>query len=140
MNSDGQAETLRWMDNGDGLLVSDLDGSGAIESGREVFSPWFAQGGHADSIAALTSYDSNNDGVVDAQDARFGELQIWVDANGDGITDDGELSGLLDAGIAAIDLAPQGGETVIDGQQVFATGQFTTTGGEHRPICRRRAE
>src|SRR5207245_11429610 len=49
------------------------------------------------SLAA--GFDSNHDGVIDARDARFGELMVWQDANQNGRTDPGELTSLTDLGI-----------------------------------------
>ena len=39
MNGDGRLDKIAWPGGQDGLLVMDLDGSGAIENGKEVFSP-----------------------------------------------------------------------------------------------------
>src|SRR5690606_10086825 len=36
MDGDGQAQQLAWTGGQDGVLAMDLDGSGAIESGREI--------------------------------------------------------------------------------------------------------
>lgn len=52
---------------------------------------------------ALSYYDTNSDNVVDATDTRFEELKLWIDSNGDGVTDQGELKTLSEMG------APQGG-------------------------------
>ena len=57
MNNDGHAGTVHWTAGQDGILVMDLDGSGTIESGREVFSPFFGVGGFADGMAALATLD-----------------------------------------------------------------------------------
>ena len=51
----------------------------------------------------MATFDSNNDGVVNAQDERFGELLIWQDINEDGITNQGELMTLEASAIASID-------------------------------------
>ena len=47
MNGDGRLDNIAWPGGQDGMLVMDLDGSGAIENGKEVFSPDFDQGGYA---------------------------------------------------------------------------------------------
>jgi hypothetical protein len=52
----------------------------------------------------LAAFDSNGDGLVSRLDQRFGELKIWVDANHDGVSQDGELTTLSDQGIASISL------------------------------------
>jgi hypothetical protein len=79
-----------WVKGDDALLALDRDGNGRIESGLELFGE-ATPGGHADGFAALGSLDSNGDGVIDARDARFGELRLWNDRNGDGISQPAEL-------------------------------------------------
>ncbi|OCW56502.1 tandem-95 repeat protein [Hoeflea olei] len=129
LDQDGVADRIGWPSGGDGLLVADLDGSGAIEHGNEVFSPGFNGGDFADSLDALASFDSNGDGRIDAGDLRFGDIKLWVDGNGDGLTDAGELLSLDEAGIAAIDLGAAARDYVTDGQHVFAQGDFVMVDG-----------
>ncbi len=129
LDHDGTPDHLGWPGAGDGMLVADLDHSGAIENGNEVFSPEFGEGGHKDSLAALTTYDSNGDGKITADDTGFGDLQVWQDLNGDGVTDAGELSGLADLGIVEIDLGADEVDWSEDGQHVFAAGSFSTADG-----------
>jgi hypothetical protein len=47
----------------------------------------------------------NEDGVIDASDAIFAHLQLWLDENRDGVTQTGELRSLPDVGVAAIGLS-----------------------------------
>jgi len=133
INSDGQLDQIAWPDGQDGILVMDLDHSGKIENGAEVFSPYFGAGGFKDALDALSSLDLNGDGIIDAQDAAFADLRVWVDANQDGVSQDGELFGLNDLEIASIDLNAQPAGYQIDGQTVFAEGQYTLSSGESRP-------
>jgi len=75
-------------------LVLDRDGNGSIDNGRELFGdsiPLFGGGNTADGVAALAAKDTNLDGKVDANDARFANLRIWCDANQDGISQASEL-------------------------------------------------
>ncbi|MCE9666121.1 VCBS domain-containing protein, partial [Halomonas sp. M5N1S17] len=129
MNDDGRAQQLAWTNGQDGILVMDLDGSGVIESGREVFSPDFGEGGHRDAMAALATLDSNGDGVIDENDEAFESLKLWVDANGDGVSDEGELFSLGELGIVAINLDGEIGGDPIDGQTVLARGEFVYADG-----------
>ena len=55
-----------------------------------------SSGARGEGFAKLASFDSNGDGVVDALDARFGELLVWQDANQNHSTDAGELRSLAD--------------------------------------------
>ncbi|WP_326543469.1 SdrD B-like domain-containing protein [Pseudorhodoferax sp.] len=87
-----------WISGGDGFLAVDGNGNGRIDDIGELF------GGNAKGagFAKLASFDSNGDGLVDSRDAAFGELRVWVDADGNRQTDAGELRTLAEAGIAAL--------------------------------------
>ena len=85
-----------WVSGEDALLAVD-DGNGKIESRSELFGGEVGEG-----FAKLADYDSNGDGFVDAGDADFGDLQVWQDANENGVTDEGELVDLESAGVASL--------------------------------------
>ena len=92
INHDGAQDQVVWTANGqDGILALDLDGSGKIESGKELFTPNFNGGKFADGIAALASLDGNHDGVINSQDQAFDDLVVWQDANHNGVSETGEL-------------------------------------------------
>ncbi len=129
MDGDGQPQTVAWTNGQDGILVMDIDGSGGIENGREVLSPWFNGGNFVDALDALGSLDSNADGIIDSNDAAFVNLRVWIDANSDGVTDASELLTLDDVGISSISLFTVAGSGTIDGQTVLATGAFTDQSG-----------
>ncbi|WP_291865952.1 DUF5801 repeats-in-toxin domain-containing protein [Bradyrhizobium sp.] len=129
INSDGAQDRLAWTANGgDGILALDVDGSGRIENGNELFTPTFNGGSFADGIAALASLDGNHDGVIDSRDAAFGDLTVWQDANHNGVSDGGELTRLGDLGISSIELATTPGAP-IDGQNIAGIGSFTYADG-----------
>ena len=65
INGDGVLDQMAWTSGEDGILALDVDGSGTIDNGTEIFSPWFPDG-YASSLAALASLDSNGDGVIDS--------------------------------------------------------------------------
>lgn len=61
-------------------LARDLDGDGAITSGRELFgSATRLRSGELarDGFEALAELDENHDGVVDAKDPAFSQLLAW---------------------------------------------------------------
>jgi VCBS repeat-containing protein len=130
INGDGQLDNVAWTDGQDGMLVMDLDGSGAIENGTEVFSPYFNQGGYTDALAALASLDSNGDGRIDSADPDFANIRVWQDQNQDGVSDAGELKTLADLGITGIDLNVIASSGTVDGQQLLAEGTFTYADGQ----------
>ena len=113
----------------DGLLAYDLDGSGKIENGSELFTPGFAGGHSPTGWPRWPALDSNHDGVIDAQDPAFANLMVWQDLNHDGVSDAGELKSLADLGIASINLGAAGSNAFIDGQAILGEGSFTYTDG-----------
>nr|CAD6596238.1 hypothetical protein RKHAN_00247 [Rhizobium sp. Khangiran2] len=132
INADGSEDRIAWTSQ-DGILALDLDGNGLIDNGSEIFTPDFDGGNFESGIAALASLDSNGDGRIDAEDEAFSRLSIWVDANNNGVSDDGELSSLADNKVASISLTADTTGGAEDGQTIFSEGSFAfedgTTGG-----------
>ena len=131
INADGAVDQVAWTTGQDGILALDVNGNGTIDSGAEIFSPYFAGGDHASSLAALASLDSNGDGVMDANDAEFANLKVWQDVNHDGISQAGELTGLAAHGITSISLEANPFNGSIDGQEVLSEGTFTNADGSN---------
>ena len=130
IDADGTPDQIGWIGPEDGLLAMDLDGSGAIEDGSELFSEVFNGGSYADSLEALASLDDNNDGVIDARDTAFDRIVVWQDANTDGITQDGELFSISEHGIESVSLqAATVDIRTVDGNTVFAEGTYTSSDG-----------
>jgi VCBS repeat-containing protein len=129
INSDGTKDQVAWTAGNDGFLAYDVNGSGTIENGAELFTPNFAGGHYASGLAALASLDTNADGVVNGADANFSKLLVWQDSNHNGIADTGELSSLADNGITAINLNATPADGTIDGQELQAQGTFSYANG-----------
>lgn len=125
LNLTGFSERTGWARNGDGMVVRDLDNNGSIDTLAEMF------GADGDSgYGALAAYDTNGDGVIDASDAGYSQLKIWVDANEDGKTDSGELKSLSDAGVASLSLSTTTTpDDAIAGSTVTGRSTFTRTDG-----------
>jgi len=107
-NGDGAKERSGWVSSEDALLVLDLDSNGTIDSGLELFGDEtrLANGERAsDGFMALAQYDDNNDGIIDASDAIYQDLQLWQDSNSDGKSESHELFSLLDLGVSEISLS-----------------------------------
>lgn len=115
-----------WLKKGtqDGLLVSDFNGDGQIDSGRELMRTTGVNGeqgkysGGWDKLSQL--FDTNHDGKVSG--SELDKLQVWVDADGDGVSDEGELRSVKDSGISEIDIPGDGVKSTftVNGKQQLA--------------------
>ncbi|HJS85963.1 MAG TPA: calcium-binding protein [Acetobacteraceae bacterium] len=131
LTGSGFATKTGWIGSGTGLLCLDRNGDGQINSGLELFG---TAGGATDGFAALGALDSNGDGVIDANDAPFSQLRVWVNPEGDGVVHSGELLTLAQLGIASIDLNATTSTQVINGNAVNLVSTYTLTNGTQRTI------
>jgi hypothetical protein len=83
----------------------------------------------ADGYVALRELDTNGDGVVDAKDAGFGNLRVWVDGNSDGISQTAELKTLAALDISSLSLQTQTGVAKDNGNVLGLTSTYQTTDG-----------
>lgn len=98
MNNDGIKEGTGWISGADAFVVYDANGNGTIDDRSEMF------GGDnlGDGFRKLAGFDTNTDGIINTSDEAFSQLQIWQDANENGVTDEGELGSLADFGISSL--------------------------------------
>jgi hypothetical protein len=104
---DGKAALWPWVKPNVGILVWDPKHTGRITSGQQLFGSvtwWIAWTNGYQPLALL---DNNGDGWLTGKELRG--LAIWVDTNGNGISDSGEVSALEKVGVAR--LATSGMET-----------------------------
>lgn len=151
-NGDGNMDQTAWVGPKDGFLAIDLakDGAtgadGKIDQTRELaFSIWKTEdeiaAENAESVTDLEglryAFDTNRDNVLDANDARWNEFRVWQDLNQDGITDDGELKTMSEAGIKLINLLPDpaGAKQFADGSAITGTATATMTNGSTMMIA-----
>ncbi|MCC8167677.1 MAG: hypothetical protein LIQ31_16440 [Planctomycetes bacterium] len=127
------AEKTGWVGSNDALLVWDRNENGLIDDGSELFGDNFIlESGEkaANGFEALAEFDSNGDGIVDKNDDRWSELQLWQDKNGNGVVDDGELISLEEAGIAGLHVDYQEQDHVDENQNEHRqTGSFIREDG-----------
>lgn len=130
MNGDGVADKTGWIEGGDALLALDRNGNGTIDGIDEISFVKDREGAKTD-LEGLAAFDSNGDDVLNGDDARFVEFRAWVDANGNGTTDAGELLSLAEAGIVSISLTgtPTGENQTSGANIVYNTGSFTRADG-----------
>jgi Ca2+-binding RTX toxin-like protein len=117
-NHTGFAVHTGWIEPNLGILGVEVDGKFQIIG---------EQGG---GFAALAPYDTNNDGVIDANDSIWSQLRVWRDLNADAKIDTGELQTLDQAGVASINVASTAQTSDTNaGNQILATGSFTRADG-----------
>jgi hypothetical protein len=132
LTATGVQHEVGWVSASDGFLVLDRNGDGQISSGRELFgqSTLLEDGSTArDGFQALAELDSNQDGRIDVSDTEFAHLQVWQDANQDGVTQSGEMLDLGSLGIVSLDLDAQQTSVVQDGNWIGLDSSFTTADG-----------
>jgi hypothetical protein len=138
VNADGRAESVGWLSTSDAWLALDRNGNGLIDDGSELFGSGttMPDGSKAiDGYAALRVLDANHDGVIDAKDAAFASLSVWVDANSNAKTDAGELRSLSQAGIESLSLVAKPTAIIDQGNLIGLMGSYTTTDGQKHEMA-----
>ncbi len=79
-------------------------------------------------FTALKALDVYNSGVLNASDPGWSGLSVWVDANGNGVADAGEVESLSSLGITSISLNTAPENEVVNGNYIGNVATFTTTG------------
>ncbi len=106
VGADGIVYRTGWVGSDDGILVLDRNGDGMIDRQSEISFTQDVEGAKTD-LEGLAAYDSNGDGKLSAEDARWGEFQVWRDLNQDGKSKPKELMTLAEAGVKSISLSGQ---------------------------------
>ncbi|WP_165940326.1 calcium-binding protein [Rhizobium laguerreae] len=147
LDDDLYAESSGFVGKDDGVLVRDLNGDGKITGSDEMFGNATTSG-----LAALALLDGNHDGKVDANDRgladfngdgavtaadSFSSLLVWQDANENHRTDAGELKGVVERGIASINVTPDTATTTqtVNGNTIASTAGYTLADGTVRTIA-----
>jgi hypothetical protein len=128
---DGAADDTGWIGRDDGFLVIDRNNDGLITEASELSLASEDEDARS-GLQGLARLDSNGDGVIDNRDARFSELRVWQDRNGNGRTDAGELRSLEEVGIVAINLntiTPTQAQVKLDRNVIAATTTFVRANG-----------
>jgi Ca2+-binding RTX toxin-like protein len=130
VSGDGLRRHVGWVGADDGFLAIDANQDGRIDEARELsFALWTNQADDTDMQALATVFDSNANGRLDAQDARFADFVVWQDANGDGVSDPGELKTLTEAGIGGVNLATARTDWRAGGNRIAGFATFERTDG-----------
>ena len=130
IDGDGYLENVGWVGDGDGFLSIDLNGDGLINEPKELaFALSTDDPDDTDLEGLAATYDSNQDGVLDANDADFAKFKVWIDIDQDGTCDAGEVKSLAEVGVTSINLTSDNKEEVIAGNKVYGTTSYTKTDG-----------
>jgi Ca2+-binding RTX toxin-like protein len=123
-DNNGFAEKTGWISGSTALLVRDLNGDDSVNGSAELMGSATIEG-----FDALSGLDGNADGVVDGSDAAFAQLKLWVDGDGDGISDPGELHQLSEFDVVGIQTAKTASNSTVNGNTVAFTGTFIKADG-----------
>ena len=131
IDDDDSEENIAWIGGNDGLLMLDRDGDGEFSSPEEISFVDDHPDARTDMEGLALAFDTNGDGLLGAEDARWGDFRVWQDADGDATSDPGELRSLQEAGIESIGVVPGGETERAAGGDVTLHGrsEFTRTDG-----------
>ena len=96
----GERRAQGWLTRSAAWLVWDPHWGGAVSSGVDLIGQHTWSTDWSDGFEALAALDVNNDGVLTG--AELGGLSLWNDANGDGVSEPGEVVPVNVHGIVSI--------------------------------------
>jgi hypothetical protein len=124
MSGNGKAIHTSWITENEGFLVFDKGGADKVSSVQDLIPDFHA----------LAKLDGNHDGKINASDAAWNDLKIWVDKKSDGVFHNGELHTMNQLSVAEIDLH----ETIVNlqnhGNTIWSTADFVFEDGSHGTI------
>ncbi|WP_277345435.1 calcium-binding protein, partial [Pelagibius litoralis] len=124
LDADGFAELTGWISGDDGILAWDANGNGQIDDINEVFGNDVANG-----FSELAAFDTDGNGIIDANDAQFSDLLVWQDLDQDGFASEDELKSLAELGIISLDLNSTPSGEMINGNLISDVSTFTWSDG-----------
>jgi hypothetical protein len=100
----GERRRSAWIGAGEGILAYDVDHDGRIQRLDEIVFGGYAGDPMLSDLQALQDayFDTNQDGIFDASDAKWSDFLLWQDLNSNGVSDTGELLTLTAAGIQGL--------------------------------------
>lgn len=130
LRAEGHAIHTGWVSALDATLVRDVNGNGLIDDITELFG-----NGTTDGFTMLAAFDSNSDGKIDANDAVFADLKLWIDVDQDGFSLPSELHSLADFNLASISVNATATPGMMrDGNRVSHVSTVTKTDGSTAEI------
>ncbi len=137
LDGDGIDEKLGWISGGDAILVFDSNQSGSVDDRVEFAFVAWKEGARTD-LEGLSHFDTDGDGHLSSADAdgsfSWDQFMIWKDANGNGVSEHGELVTLTEAGIVSIGLDLKGNASEMNGNIVHQTTTFRFADGSEGTV------
>lgn len=118
LTADGRDEQVPLLAPGSGFLVLDRNGDGQVNDGRELFGTESGNG-----FADLAQLDADGNNWIDAGDAVFDQLRVWVKEQ-----DQEKLVSLSELGIGALYLGSVTAQFSLQGENGQALGQQQRAG------------
>ena len=128
-DADGTGLPTRWtwLNDNAGWLVYDHSGRGRIESATQLFGNVTFMMFWRNGYEALATLDDDGDGVVAGRELR--NLALWRDANGNGVSESGEVASLSNYGIRTLHFAATTNEQGV----LFCPNGVVFADGSTRP-------
>jgi hypothetical protein len=82
-----------------------------------------------DGFTALKALDVNGTGVLNSSDPGWSSLSVWVDADGNGVAESGEVKSLSSLGITSISLNSAPVNQTVNGNVIGSVATFTYADG-----------
>lgn len=123
MQADGNSVKVGWITADEGLLVYDSDHSGIVNNGSKLVAGFEA----LNELAAADG--ASADGLLNAEDAIWDKLKVWIDVGCDGIFAPSELHSLEELGISGINLSSVSQNIASNGNTILGIGSFLTADG-----------
>jgi hypothetical protein len=147
IDGDGALELTAWTTSAsdDAFLALDRNGNGIIDGGRELFGDATLRENGKEArngyqvLRELDSPDAggNRNSRIDPEDEAYWDLELWTDANHNGISDPGELQSLTERGVVSISLLyrPSSERDEHGNRLKFFSTAEVTVGGKRKSIA-----
>jgi hypothetical protein len=116
----GFAVNTGWVGPTTGILVNTTDPTNITDLFGSSSTSGFA------ALKALDVYDT---GTLNSSDPGWSGLYVWVDANGNGTVDSGEVKSLSSLGITSISLNTSPEDETVNGNYIGDVATFSYSGG-----------
>lgn len=127
MQNNGQTVQTGWGTAGEGYLVydpNDANNSTQITQDSQLIAGFGALQTLAQQV------DGTGSGTLDASNALWGDLKVWVDTTGTGQFQSGQLMSLAQLGITSINLDASQEDADSNGNTIVADSTFTWRNGQ----------